>query len=46
MTGGVPYTEEDRFVLVTGLIQGLLPPGIPVDRVIGMLEKIRGILVY
>jgi hypothetical protein len=37
MAGGIPDTEEDRFVLLLGSIEGLGSPWIPIDRIVGML---------
>ena len=38
---GVADGEEDRAVLVAGARERLLPPRVPVDRVVGVLEEIR-----
>src|SRR6185437_14018034 len=38
MTRGIPDAHQDRFVLLAGRLQGLFPPGIPVHRVMGMLQ--------
>jgi hypothetical protein len=40
VTGRVPDAEEDRFVLPARFFERLLPPGIPVHRVAGVLEKV------
>ena len=45
VTGRISYAEEDRFVLGMGAFQRLGAPGIPIHRVIGMLEQIRTGLV-
>ena len=42
---GVADGEEDRLVLVAGQAQGLVPPGEPLHRVVGVLAKIRAGLV-
>ena len=40
VTGGIPDREEDGTVLPFRCLQGLWSPGVPVDRVRGMLEEI------
>ena len=42
---GVADGDEDRLVLVTGPAQGLVPPGEPLHRVVGVLAEIRARLV-
>jgi hypothetical protein len=37
MAGGVPDAEEDGLVLLAGVLEGLLSPGIPIHRVVGVL---------
>src|ERR1039457_3338310 len=45
VTGGVADGEEDRLVLVLGPLQGLVTPGVPLDRVVRMLTEGGGGLV-
>ena len=40
VTGGIPDREQDGTVLRFRCLQGFRPPGVPVDRVRGMLEEI------
>ena len=40
VAGGIPNREKDGFILVSGLFQRFITPGVPVDRVMGMLQKI------
>ena len=42
---GVADGEEDRLVFCVRPAEGLLAPGIPVDRVVGMLEKVGTLLM-
>lgn len=37
--------EEDRLDFALGLMQRLFAPGIPIDRVVGVLEQVSGVLV-
>jgi hypothetical protein len=46
VAGGVANTDKKRFVLSLCLFKGLLTPGIPVDRVIGVLLQIEAFFVY
>jgi hypothetical protein len=46
VTGGVANGEEDRLVFLPGPGQGFLTPGIPVNRVSGMLQQIRTVLEH
>ena len=41
MTSGIPNTHQDDFVLRPRLFERLLPPRMPFNRVVGMLEQIR-----
>ncbi len=41
VTGGIPDAEKDGFILPAGFFQGFRAPGIPVDRVMGVLEQVR-----
>ncbi len=45
MAGGITYGQEDGPVLLLGPLEGLLPPGIPVHRIVGMLQKVRALLI-
>jgi hypothetical protein len=40
VTGGVTNGEKDGLVFLSGDIKSLLAPGIPVYRIMGMLEEI------
>ena len=42
MAGGVANAQEDRFVFGLRFSQGFFTPGVPVYRVVGVLEKIGG----
>ncbi len=44
VAGGVADGEEDRLVFLARLGERLLAPGIPVDRVVGVLEEVRALL--
>ena len=37
VAGRISHTEEDRLVLADGALEGLGAPGVPVDRVVGVL---------
>jgi hypothetical protein len=41
VAGGITNGKENRLVLLPRLRERLLTPGIPVDGIMGMLEKIR-----
>jgi hypothetical protein len=41
MTRGITNREKDRFVFSTRLGKGFLPPPIPINRIVSVLEKIR-----
>eukprot|EP00825_Cyclidium_porcatum_P015813 TRINITY_DN19079_c0_g1_i1.p2 TRINITY_DN19079_c0_g1~~TRINITY_DN19079_c0_g1_i1.p2 ORF type:complete len:283 (+),score=-24.92 TRINITY_DN19079_c0_g1_i1:540-1388(+) len=45
VTGRIPDGEKDRLVLPGSAGKGLLPPRVPVDRVMGVLEEIGAFLV-
>ena len=45
VTRGIPNGKKDRPVLCLCLLEGVITPGIPVHRVVGMLEKIRAFFV-
>ena len=40
VTGGIAYGEQDDFVFGPGGLKGFGAPGIPVDRIVRVLEKI------
>jgi hypothetical protein len=40
MAGGITDRKEEGFVLFLGLLESFLAPGIPIHRVVGVLEKI------
>jgi hypothetical protein len=44
VTGGVADREEDRLVLTPGLLERLLAPRVPVDRIVRVLEQVRRFL--
>jgi NADPH-dependent 2,4-dienoyl-CoA reductase/sulfur reductase-like enzyme len=41
VAGGIANTYDDGLIFFLGFFEGFFTPGIPVHRVIGMLEKIR-----
>ena len=41
VTGGVPDREEDGPLLIAGAGERLFAPGIPVDRIVRVLEQVR-----
>ena len=45
VAGRVADGEKNRFVFAARLGESFLAPGIPIDRVMGVLEKIRRLLV-
>ena len=42
---GVSDGQEDGLVLATGSLEGLLSPGVPIDRVVRMLKQVRALLI-
>jgi hypothetical protein len=40
VTGGIPDAEENRFALLFRLLESFLAPGIPVHRIVGVLQKV------
>ena len=46
MAGGVADGEEDGLVFGARAGERLVAPRIPVDRIVGMLEKVRALLIY
>lgn len=45
MTRRVPDRKEDGLVLLTCLGKSRFTPGVPVDRVVGVLKQVRTFLV-
>ena len=45
VAGGVADREQDRPILGAGALERLLPPRVPLDRVLGVLEQVRAGLV-
>src|SRR5262245_6540172 len=45
MAGGVANAEQNGFVLRLGLRQSFLTPGVPIHRIMGMLEEVRARLM-
>jgi len=45
MAGGIPNRKDDGLILTFGLGKRLLAPWVPVNGVMGMLEKVRALLV-
>jgi hypothetical protein len=41
MTRGVPYTDQKQFIFFFGLGEYSGIPGIPVNRIMGMLQQVR-----
>src|SRR5439155_20554521 len=37
----ITYAQQDRSILLSRLRQRLRPPGVPIDRIVGMLKQIR-----
>ena len=46
VTGGITDGEKNRFVLFAGKVKCVFRPGVPVDRVIGVLQKIGTFFMY
>ena len=44
VAGRVAYAEQDRLVLAAGLGERLIAPGIPVHRIVGVLEQVGAAL--
>ncbi|MCG3771005.1 MAG: hypothetical protein JW384_02185 [Nitrosomonadaceae bacterium] len=42
VASGIADGKEYRLILICGLDERFLPPRIPIDRVVGMLQQIRG----
>jgi hypothetical protein len=42
VAGAVPDRHEERLVLLASELERLVAPLVPVDRVLGVLEEIRG----
>jgi hypothetical protein len=41
MTSCITNAHKNRLVLLNGPLKGFITPGIPVNRIMGMLEQIR-----
>jgi hypothetical protein len=41
MTSRIAYAYDQGLFFSTGLLQGFLPPGIPIYRIMGMLQQVR-----
>jgi hypothetical protein len=46
MAGCVTDTDEQHFVFGFGFFKRFRTPGIPIDRIIGMLKQIRAAFIY
>jgi len=46
MARGIANTEKDRFMLFFGTCKRFFSPGVPVDRIVGMLEQVGTSFVY
>ncbi len=44
VAGGVAYGDEEGLVLLPGLPEGIVAPGVPVHRVVGMLQQVGRLL--
>ena len=45
VAGGITDGQEHRAVQLPGALEGLVPPGVPVDRVAGVLEQVGALFV-
>ena len=45
VAGGITDGQKDRFVLLAGKLKCFFRPGVPVDRVMGMLQKIGAFFI-
>ena len=45
VTCGIADRKKNGLVLLLGLLEGLFSPGIPVHRIVSMLEEIRAGLI-
>jgi len=41
VAGSVANADQQRFVFTTGFSEGFFPPGVPVNRIVGMLPEIQ-----
>jgi hypothetical protein len=41
MAGTVTYAYQQHFVFVAGLLQGFGRPRLPLNRIVGVLQKVR-----
>jgi hypothetical protein len=46
VAGGVTDGKENRFVFRFGLCEGFIGPGMPVYRIVSMLDKIGAFFIY
>jgi len=46
MAGGIPDGKKNRLIFLFSFLESLLPPGIPVYRILGMLQKVRTFVLY
>jgi hypothetical protein len=46
MAGTIANTEKNRLILGLGLGKSLVSPRVPVHRVVGVLEEIRGLFIF
>jgi hypothetical protein len=40
VAGGITYGKEDGLIFLLCFLKSLLPPGIPIHRIIGMLQQV------
>ena len=45
VAGGIPDGKENRFVLRSGLCEGFIGPGMPVHRIVGVLDEIGAFFI-
>ena len=45
MTGAIPNGKENGLVFLLRLIKSLIPPRIPINRIMGMLQKVWAFFV-
>ena len=45
MAGCITDTDEQHFVFGFGFFKGFGAPGIPINRIVGMLKQIRAALI-
>jgi hypothetical protein len=42
VASGIAAGKQDGFIFGFGFSKGFVAPGVPIDRVVGVLEEIRG----